>query len=78
MSSMRAKLKGAKNSATIWFNGIAAAAIVLLPEAQNQFPQLQPYINETIYRWSMGILIVGNILLRFKTVMDLAEKAQQQ
>jgi hypothetical protein len=72
---MKAKLKGAKRSTTIWFNALAALAVLLLPEAQNQFTLLQPYLDETLYRWAMGIITAGNILLRFKTVASLAEKA---
>ena len=71
---MRDKIKGAWRSLTIWFNGIMASVVVLLPVAQDQFPQMQSYIPANIYHYGMGALVVGNIMLRFRTSMSLSDK----
>ncbi len=61
-------------SLTIWFNSVMGAAVVFLPMAQEQLPQLQDYMPANLYRYAMGALVVGNIILRFKTTTALAEK----
>lgn len=73
----KSKLQGCRRSLTIWFNGLIGTAIILLPEAQSQFPQLEGYLSESLYRSLMGAIIVANIILRFKTTADLAQKAKQ-
>lgn len=73
--SFRADIARAHKSFTIWFNGVLGVAIVLLPVAQDQMPQLQDYLPANVYHYAMGALVVGNILLRFKTNCALAEKA---
>ncbi len=64
----------AHKSLTIWFNGIIGMLIVALPTAQDSFPALQEYIPENLYHYGMGLLIVGNMLLRFRTSTRLAAK----
>jgi len=71
---MKAKLKNAWRSWTIWFNSIIGSVMTLLPVAQDSFPQIQAYIPPHVYQWVMGIIVVGNIILRFKTTLDLANK----
>ena len=71
------KLKNAWRSTTIWFNGVMATAMVVLPVAQDAFPQLQEYVPSNVYKLAMGAVIVANILLRFKTTTDLAEKGKK-
>lgn len=68
------KLKGAIKSLTIWFNSIIASTLVGLPLAQDTFPQLQPYIPANAYKYGMAALIIGNILLRFRTSKPLGGK----
>lgn len=58
---------------TIWFNGIGGIA-ALLPMASDQLPQLQDYLPDNFYHYAMVALVVGNILLRFKTTKALADK----
>ena len=70
------KIKGAWRSWVIWTNGIAGTLVVLLPVAQDSFPQLQQYIPANVYQWGMAIVIAANIILRFKTTMDLSEKVK--
>ena len=64
----------AHKSLTIWFNSVLGVAVVALPYAQEQLPQLQGYLPAGLYHYAMGLLIVGNIVLRFKTTSALADK----
>jgi len=68
------KIKNAWKSWTIWFNGVATAIVLGLPSAQDAFPQLQAYLPANVYKYAMAALVVGNILLRFKTNKSLADK----
>jgi len=69
-----ADLKRAHKSITIWFNSLMATAFFLLPEAIAYFPQLQAYIPEPTYKTGMVVLLVGNMVLRFKTASALRNK----
>ncbi len=71
---IRADLMKVHKSMTIWFNSVMGAVVVGLPFAQGQLPQLQEYLPASLYHYLMGALIVGNILLRFKTNGALADK----
>lgn len=73
-AKIKADAVRAHKSLTIWFNGVMAAAVVALPFAQDQLPQLQDYLPASLYHYGMGALIVGNIILRFKTNGALADK----
>ncbi len=70
----RADLARAHKSLTLWFNGIAGAAAMALPFAQEQLPQLQDYLSANFYHYLMGAVVAGNIVLRFKTRSALADK----
>ncbi len=61
-------------SLTIWFNSVMGMVVVGLPMAQDSLPQLQGYLQANAYHYLMGALIVGNIILRFKTNSALADK----
>lgn len=69
---MKAKLLNMWKSWTIWFNGVAAAALGILPMAQDSLPALQQYVPDI--KWAAVSIIVGNVLLRFKTNKPLQEK----
>lgn len=71
---IKADLVKAHRSWTIWFNSAMGAVVVALPMAQDSLPQLQDYLPANLYHYLMGALIVGNILLRFKTNAALADK----
>lgn len=73
-AKLKADLAKAHKSLTIWFNGAMGVAVVGLPMAQDSMPQLQDYLSANLYHYAMGALIVGNIILRFKTTSSLAEK----
>lgn len=68
------KLRGMKRSLTILFNATVAAVVSVLPLAVDAFPQIKGYIPEDIYAAAWVVLVVGNILIRFKTTQDLADK----
>ncbi len=71
---LRADAANAHKSLTIWFNGVMGVAVVGLPMVQEQMPLLQDYLPANLYHYAMGMLIVGNIILRFRTTTALAEK----
>lgn len=74
MSTLFAKLRGARRSLTIWANSVAGTLVVALPMLQDQAPQLQPYLPANIYQYAMGAIVAINILLRFKTSAPLEDK----
>jgi hypothetical protein len=67
-------VKRAYVSMTIWVNGIALTVISILPLAQDYAPQLQAYISPDLYKQMMLVLVIANILLRFKTSTALRDK----
>ena len=71
-----AKLDNAWRSWTIWINSLLAVIILGLPMLQESFPQLQNYLPDHIYKNVMLLIIGANIILRFKTVQDLALKGK--
>lgn len=76
MMLFKSRLKNAWRSTVIWFNGIAASIMVVLPVAQDSLPQLQSYLPSHMYQIMMGVVVAANILLRFKTTTDLADKGK--
>lgn len=70
--TLKAKLAGARKSLTIWFNGLVAAVMGILPMAQDSLPALQQYVPDI--KWAAVLVIVGNIVLRFKTTTGLQDK----
>lgn len=71
---MKKKIRGAKRSLTIWINSAFASISVALPIAQDQIPQVKPFIPPEIYHYMLMFVIVGNVLLRFRTNKGLDEK----
>lgn len=74
IKQLKANLARMHKSFTIWFNGIVGIVIMVLPYAQANFPELQDYVDPALYKHAMGALIVGNLILRFKTNRALADK----
>ncbi len=73
-AKLKADIVKAHKSLTIWFNSVMGVLVVALPAAQDSMPQLQDYMPANVYHYAMGVLVVGNILLRFKTSGALADK----
>ena len=67
MDKIKARLKGALKSLTIWFN---TTGVLLLGVAMAE-PMVATYLVANNFS---AILIVGNLLLRFKTTSDLKDK----
>lgn len=74
IETLKARIRRAHKSLTLWFNGLLGAVALTLPYAQDSLPQMQAYLPANVYHWLMGVVVAGNILLRFKTVADLAHK----
>lgn len=66
------KLRGALKSWVIRFNALAGVMLAILPMLQDALPMLAQYVPDLKY--VAVVVIVGNVLLRFKTTTSLAEK----
>lgn len=64
---MFSKFGWCKESWTIKFNSVVLALLPFFDYAQVSFPQLQPYVGADVYKVGMLVILVGNIILRFKT-----------
>lgn len=73
-ASIRAKLARAHRSLTLWFNAVAASVVTALPILQDAFPAMHDYIPDNLYKSAMGVVVAGNILLRFRTNQPLESK----
>ena len=73
-NELLADIYNSYKSFTIWFNGMALILIEALPMLQEQFPQVEEYLSPKVYHFILGIIVVGNILLRIKTSKALREK----
>ena len=74
LNGLWSDLKRSYVSLTIWVNSVALTLISALPYIQENFPAIQDYIQPDFYKNAMGILIVLNIILRFKTSSALRDK----
>ena len=73
---MWAKLLGAWRSWVIWFNGVGLALIEYWPDLVTNFPTIQGYVSDTVFKRTMGTILIINMILRFKTKDDLADKTK--
>lgn len=76
---IKEKAKKSWKSLTIWFNGIMLSVVpfadYVLDFANDILPMIQSYITDKQFKTSMIVVVViGNIILRFKTSQSLAEK----
>lgn len=68
------KLKGCYKSMTMWFNGLALSFLSLFELFHDSLPELSQYIPDNMYK-KVGLgIVVGNLLLRFKTSKPLQDK----
>ena len=74
---MKDTLRGALRSMTVWFNATMGTAAVALPVLQDAAPSLADYIPANVHHHLMGVVVIGNLLLRIKTNSSLADKAQK-
>ena len=75
MKNLLAKVKNMWRSWTIWFNGIGIAIVSFWPDLVSNFPTLQGYVSESIFKSTMAAILIINLILRFKTTTDLADKS---
>lgn len=59
---------------TIWFNSVLGTLLAFWPYLADNITTLQPYMSLTVYHWLGGILVAGNLALRFKTNNALKDK----
>lgn len=74
MTNLLATMSGSLKSLTIWFNSVIGVALTIIPILQDTVPQLQDYMTPNAYKITVGILVIGNLLLRLKTTKPLSEK----
>lgn len=70
----RAKFRGAMRSTTIWLNTVALSVLPFIDTIQQTLPGLKDQLPSDIYKALGIVVVVGNILLRFKTNTDLKDK----
>ena len=68
------KLRGCPKSCVMRVNAAFAVLAPGLDYAQMQIPLLQAYLPEHIYGWAFGIILVANVIMRFRTKEALEHK----
>jgi hypothetical protein len=71
---IRATLKGALKSFTVWAAGIVAVLPDGLTLIQNNFATVAPFIPKEKQEWTLRGIALVMLLLRLKTTTSLAEK----
>lgn len=71
---MKAYLLGSIKSWTIHFNILMLTLMEFIPYAHDNISELQAYIPDNAYKTLGLILVIGNMLLRFKTNKALDQK----
>lgn len=75
LHQLRAKLRKAHKSGTVWFNSLCASFFLAVPDLVQILPGLAAYVPESdALRYSIVFVNLINIALRFKTSKSLADK----
>lgn len=74
MTKIKQRLKKCWKSLTIAVNGLILSAIPVVEYARANIEQISDYLSPDTYKWIALSLVVANIILRFKTTTDLADK----
>lgn len=74
LADVLSDLKQAHKSWTIWINGTAVAVLEALPWVREVFPELQEYLTPEFYKQAMTVIVIANLILRFKTKSSLKDK----
>ncbi len=61
------KAKSIWQSWTMWFNGVMATVVLMIPLLYAELPTLKAYVPDSIYKWVLLTVIVANIYLRTRT-----------
>lgn len=71
---IKRRLVGAWYSLTVWFNMVAITLLPVFEIFKDELPSLQMYMTPDNYKLAGLILAISNIILRFRTTKDLANK----
>ena len=74
MGTLSKKFAGCRRSITIWFNSVALAILPALDYAKDSLPLVRDYLDGELFKTVGLIIVVGNIILRFKTDRPLESK----
>ena len=66
MKQVLAKLKAAHKSVMLWFNSVMATGTLAIPYLADSFPALHDYLPANIYKFSMTVLVIGNMIIHFR------------
>lgn len=74
MARTKQRLKKCWKSLTVAVNGLVLSAIPVVEYARSSIEEVRDYLSPDAYKWIALSLVVANIILRFKTTSDLADK----
>lgn len=74
MAKIRQRLKKCWKSLTIAINGFVLSAIPVVEYARSSMAEMRELLTPDSYKWVALSLVVANIILRFRTTSDLADK----
>lgn len=74
LTRLRAMLARLHKSMTIWFNAAAGTLLIYWADIQASMPDLERLMTPDAYAMAVKAMLVGNILLRFKTTTALDQK----
>lgn len=74
MTKIKQRLKKCWKSLTIAVNGLILSAIPVVEYARANIEEARDYLSPEDYKWVALSLVVANIILRFRTTSDLADK----
>lgn len=74
LDQLLGKLQGCYKSVVVWFNGLALSFVSLFELFHESLPELSQYVPDNLYKKLGLTIIVGNLLLRFKTSKSLQDK----
>lgn len=74
MAKIKQRLSKCWKSLTVAVNGLILSAIPLIEYLRANVDQVRDFLSPETYKWLALSLVVANIILRFKTTSDLADK----
>lgn len=74
LTRLRAMLARLHKSMTIWFNSVMGLLLVYWTDIQASMTDLERLMTPDAYAVTVKVMLVGNILLRFKTTQALDQK----
>lgn len=71
MEELKAWLRGAAKSVTMWWNSVCGVVAAVITDLPNVLPDIAHVVSPEIYKWLLFANIIGNMLLRVKTNTSL-------